>query len=99
MKEQRFAEAEQVYREDLARLREKGWSLLGLTESLRKQNKNADEVARTQPHLKTSGRKPASRSHFVSVSAADVSYTDFRCGRDKLQLGVNAHQRTARRRR
>ncbi len=30
MKHQRFAEAEQVYREDLARLPENGWSLLGL---------------------------------------------------------------------
>jgi tetratricopeptide (TPR) repeat protein len=33
MKQQRFAEAEQVYREDLARLPENGWSLLGLAES------------------------------------------------------------------
>ena len=35
MNHQRFAEAEQVYREDLARLPENGWSLLGLAESLR----------------------------------------------------------------
>jgi tetratricopeptide (TPR) repeat protein len=48
MKQQRFAEAEQVYRNDLARLPENGWSLLGLAESLRKQKKNADEVAQTQ---------------------------------------------------
>ncbi len=48
MKQQRFAEAEQVYREDLARLPENGWSLLGLAESLRRQKKNADEVAQTQ---------------------------------------------------
>src|SRR5216117_996229 len=48
MNHQRFAEAEQVYREDLARLPENGWSLLGLAESLRKQKKNADEVAQTQ---------------------------------------------------
>lgn len=48
MKQQRFAEAEQVYREDLARLPENGWSLLGLAESLRKQNKNLDEAAQTQ---------------------------------------------------
>jgi len=48
MKQQRFAEAEQVYRDDLARLPENGWSLFGLAESLRKQNKNADEVAKTQ---------------------------------------------------
>ena len=48
MKQQRFAEAEQVYRDDLARLPENGWSLVGLAESLRKQKKNADEVAQTQ---------------------------------------------------
>jgi tetratricopeptide (TPR) repeat protein len=48
MKQQRFAEAEQVYRDDLGRLPENGWSLLGLAESLRKQKKNADEVAQTQ---------------------------------------------------
>jgi tetratricopeptide (TPR) repeat protein len=48
MKQQRFAEAEQVYRDDLVRLPENGWSLLGLAESLRKQKKNADEVAQTQ---------------------------------------------------
>jgi tetratricopeptide (TPR) repeat protein len=48
MKQQRFSEAEQIYRDDLARLPENGWSLLGLAESLRKQKKNADEVAQTQ---------------------------------------------------
>jgi tetratricopeptide (TPR) repeat protein len=48
MKQQRFAEAEEVYRDDLTRLPENGWSLLGLAESLRKQKKNADEVAQTQ---------------------------------------------------
>ena len=48
MEHHRYAEAEQVYREDLARLPENGWSLLGLAESLRKQKKNADEAAQTQ---------------------------------------------------
>jgi tetratricopeptide (TPR) repeat protein len=52
MKQQRFAEAEQVYRDDLARLPENGWSLLGLSESLRKQNKNLDEIAQTQSKFK-----------------------------------------------
>ena len=52
MKQRRFAEAEQVYRDDLARLPENGWSLLGLAESLRKQEKNADEVAQTQAKFK-----------------------------------------------
>src|SRR3989440_3375305 len=44
MKMRRFAEAEQVYRDDLARLPDNGWSLFGLAESLRAQNKNEDEV-------------------------------------------------------
>lgn len=44
MKMRRFAEAEQVYRDDLTRLPDNGWSLFGLTESLRAQNKNEDEV-------------------------------------------------------
>ncbi|HEY3661401.1 MAG TPA: hypothetical protein VGK91_09275 [Candidatus Udaeobacter sp.] len=48
MTQERFAEAEQVYRDDLVRLPENGWSLLGLGESLRKQKKNADEVVQTQ---------------------------------------------------
>jgi tetratricopeptide (TPR) repeat protein len=52
MKQQRFAEAEQVYRDDLAHLPENGWSLFGLTDSLRKQKKNADEVAQTQTKFK-----------------------------------------------
>ncbi|MFN2622313.1 MAG: hypothetical protein ABR611_05655 [Chthoniobacterales bacterium] len=45
MKMRRFAEAEQVYREDLARLPDNGWSLFGLAESLRQQQKDPDEVA------------------------------------------------------
>ncbi len=48
MKHQRFAQAEQVYREDLARLPENGWSLLGLAESLGKQKKNAGEASQVQ---------------------------------------------------
>jgi tetratricopeptide (TPR) repeat protein len=39
----RFAEAEQVYREDLARLPENGWSLRGLAQSLRAQSKDEAE--------------------------------------------------------
>jgi len=45
IKMRRFAEAEQVYRDDLARLPDNGWSLFGLAESLRQQQKNPDEVA------------------------------------------------------
>src|SRR5258707_11167091 len=40
----RFAEAEQVYRDDLARLPENGWSLFGLAHSLELQHKS-DEAA------------------------------------------------------
>jgi hypothetical protein len=48
MKAEKFAEAEQVYRDDLARLPDNGWSLFGLAESLRKQKKNDAEVAALQ---------------------------------------------------
>ena len=48
MKAGRFAEAEQVYRDDLARLPDNGWSLFGLAESLRKQKKNEAEAAALQ---------------------------------------------------
>jgi tetratricopeptide (TPR) repeat protein len=48
MKQQRFAEAEQIYRDDLARLPGNGWSLLGLAESLRAQKKNEEEAAKTK---------------------------------------------------
>ena len=39
MRAGRFAEAEEVYREDLRRLPENGWSLYGLAESLKAQKK------------------------------------------------------------
>jgi predicted Zn-dependent protease len=48
MKAGKFAEAEQVYRDDLARLPENGWSLFGLAKSLRAQKKNDAESATTQ---------------------------------------------------
>ena len=44
MKAGRYAEAEQVYRDDLARLPGNGWSLYGLADSLRKQKKDESEV-------------------------------------------------------
>ncbi|MDX2060581.1 MAG: tetratricopeptide repeat protein, partial [Gemmatimonadales bacterium] len=37
----RAADAERVYREDLARFPENGWSLFGLAEALRRQNRTA----------------------------------------------------------
>jgi tetratricopeptide (TPR) repeat protein len=42
LQEGRYAEAETVYREDLARLPENGWSLYGLGRSLRLQGKDAE---------------------------------------------------------
>ena len=48
----RFAEAEQVYRDDLAKLPDNGWSLFGLARSLRLQKKNADEAAALETRFK-----------------------------------------------
>jgi tetratricopeptide (TPR) repeat protein len=45
LKANRFAEAEKVYREDLRRLPDNGWSLYGLAESLRRQDKDKAEIA------------------------------------------------------
>jgi tetratricopeptide (TPR) repeat protein len=52
MRSGRFADAELVYREDLARLPDNGWSLFGLAETLRALNKNPDEVATTTEKFK-----------------------------------------------
>ena len=51
MQERRFAEAEQVYRDDLAHLPENGWSLFGLSEALRYEHKN-DEAAALDARFK-----------------------------------------------
>ena len=48
MQNGRYAEAEQVYREDLARLPDNGWSLYGLAESLAAQNKDSAEAKATR---------------------------------------------------
>lgn len=48
MNEGRFAEAEEVYREDLRRMPDNGWSLFGLTESLRQQKKDKAETDTAQ---------------------------------------------------
>ena len=48
MRAQRFAEAERVYREDLRRLPDNGWSLYGLSESLRQQEKSGEDIATTR---------------------------------------------------
>jgi tetratricopeptide (TPR) repeat protein len=52
MRSGRYAEAEEVYREDLKKLPENGWSLYGLTESLRAQNKNSEEAKTTNAKFK-----------------------------------------------
>ena len=52
MQEQRFAEAEQVYRDDLERLPENGWSLYGLAQALHRQGRHA-EASRTENRFKT----------------------------------------------
>jgi tetratricopeptide (TPR) repeat protein len=44
MKAGQYADAEQVYRDDLHRLPENGWALYGLAESLRQQKKGDAEV-------------------------------------------------------
>ena len=45
MNEHRYIDAEQVYREDLKRLPENGWSLYGLAESLSGQAKHDEANA------------------------------------------------------
>ena len=46
MDAQRYAEAEAVYRDDLAHYPENGWSLYGLSQSLRRQGKNDEALHR-----------------------------------------------------
>ena len=48
----RFAEAEQVYRDDLANLPENGWALFGLAQSLRKQAKNDEEAVAAEARFR-----------------------------------------------
>ena len=61
MQNGRYAEAEQVYREDLARLPENGWSLYGLASSLRAQQKNASEAAVTKEKFRKVWREADTR--------------------------------------
>ena len=44
----RLADAEEIYREDLARIPDNGWSLFGLAESLRALKKDPEEMATTK---------------------------------------------------
>jgi tetratricopeptide (TPR) repeat protein len=52
MQNGRYAEAEQVYRDDLKHLPGNGWSLFGLASSLRAQKKNDSEVAKLNSDFK-----------------------------------------------
>ena len=56
MADGRAAEAEKVYREDLERNRNNGWSLLGLTKALEAQGKT-QEAARLAPQFKAAWAK------------------------------------------
>jgi tetratricopeptide (TPR) repeat protein len=56
LRAKRPAEAEQLYRADLARFPENGWSLFGLAESLRAQKKTA-EAAKVDARLKQAWSK------------------------------------------
>ena len=56
LKAGRAAEAEALYREDLERFPENGWSLYGLARSLRAQDK-ADEAAAVEQRLKKTWAK------------------------------------------
>lgn len=42
LKQKKFSEAERVYKEDLKKLRQNGWSLMGLYQSLKAQGKSAE---------------------------------------------------------
>ena len=50
MADERYAEAEAVYREDLRRNRDNGWSLTGLRLALQQQER-ADEAEELAPRL------------------------------------------------
>jgi tetratricopeptide (TPR) repeat protein len=61
MRNRQFAEAEQVYREDLARLPDNGWSLYGLAKSLHAQDKSPAEAKATEAKFKTVWAKADTR--------------------------------------
>ncbi|MBA3652180.1 MAG: hypothetical protein H0W66_12045 [Chthoniobacterales bacterium] len=62
MQHSRFAEAEQVYREDLGKLPDNGWSLYGLAECLAAQKKDVPKRKQRRQNSKSSGPKPTRRS-------------------------------------
>jgi hypothetical protein len=58
MKQQRFAEAEQVYRDDLARLPENGWSYLDWQKVCGSKRKTQTKLLKRRRSLKKFGQKP-----------------------------------------
>ena len=62
MQERRFAEAEQIYRDDLRRLPDNGWSLFGLGEALRYQRKT-EEAAAVEKQFKQTWAKSEVELH------------------------------------
>ena len=73
MQNGRYAEAEQIYREDLARLPENGWSLFGLASSLRAQKKNASKPPRQTQSSRDSGPAPTPKSPVPASASQDGS--------------------------
>ena len=73
MQNGRYAEAEQVYREDLKQLPDNGWSLYGLTSSLRAQKKNADGGRCDQGQIqKTLGQCRHQDHQLLSLPADEI---------------------------
>jgi hypothetical protein len=65
----RFAEAEQVYRDDLKRLPENGWALLGLAQALTAQGKGRQRASvNTREIQENLGQSRCEHYELVSVS-------------------------------
>jgi tetratricopeptide (TPR) repeat protein len=70
VQERRFAEAEQVYRDDLVRLPENGWSLFGLAQSLHRQGKEK-KPPRLTPVSRKFGLRPTCRLRVPACVSRD----------------------------
>ena len=64
----RFAEAEQVYRDDLKRLPENGWSLFGLCQALAAQQTGGAELEATCTFQQSLGQSRCKNHELVSMS-------------------------------
>jgi hypothetical protein len=84
MQMSRFAETEQVYRDNLARLPENGWSLFGLAQSLHRQDKE-EEAKAADAHFRKR-RKDASdvRSEQREIGFAESLF----CSLGLMPIGV-----------